>query len=300
MWIFYALGSLFSESLETATDKIALVKNKKIDSLAASFLRLLMVCGISGLVGILGILGPLKLLLLWPIILVGVMDAVASLAYTYLLKHIEATGTAIVSYFSPLLYLAVDTSLLKTHLLPLQIAGILLLVLGGIMFVFDPKKFRFKKEFTPIVWGLIAFNFIFGGVEYYSFKYYAGAHQLNEISFIFSFELVCIALLAAIVIGLGKYRAVWRGFTKTNYFGLVGISKSLDLACMYLWLHAITLASVSQVNATSSFYPLMLIAVVYLMQKLFKLKAEEKFSRGHLAFKLVAVVLLCAGGFLIR
>lgn len=300
MWIFFAIGSLFSEALETATDKIALVKNKLIDPLAATFLRLIMVCLISAICGMLGFLGPLKLLLAWPIVLVGLLDASASLAYTYLLKHVEATSSAIVSYFSPLLYLAIDVNLLKTHLTPLQILGIFFLVFGGVIFALDPKKLRFKKEFTPIVWGLLAFNFIFGGFEYYTFKYYFADHRINEISFLFSFELICVFLLGLTVVFSGKISAVWRALTRSSYFRMVGISKSLDVGASYLWLHALALATVSQVNATNSLYPLMLILVVYLAQNLFKFKAEEKFSGGHLTYKLIAVILLCAGGYFIR
>ena len=300
MWIFFAIGSLFSEALETATDKIALVENKKIDPLAATFLRLLMVCSISAVCGLLGIFGPLKVLFSWPILMVGTFDAAASLAYTYLLKHIEATSSAIVSYFSPLLYLAIDVSLLKTNLTPAQIAGIFFLVFGGVVFALDPKRIGFKKEFTPIIWGLLCFNFIFGGLEYYSFKYYFSHNRINEISFLFSFEMTCVFVLAMVVIFLGKLKQVWLALTKTNYFRMVAVSKGLDVTSSYLWLHAIGLAAVSQVNANNSLYPLMLIVVVYLAQSLFKFKAGENFSRSHLIFKLAAVVLLCVGSFLIR
>src|SRR5579859_3168208 len=167
MWIFYALASQFFNAAETTVDKVALVNNKGVDSLGGTFLRVFLFCFYFGVGGALGLLGNLRIYLPLPIIGIGVICAGSSFAYTYLLKRIEATSYTALSYLSPLLYLIIDTQLLKFHLSALEVLGVLLLTAGGIMFVVNPGQLKLKREFTPIVFIMLAYVFFIDAAQNY-------------------------------------------------------------------------------------------------------------------------------------
>jgi uncharacterized membrane protein len=180
-----------------------------------------------------------------------------------------------------------DSYIIKAYLTIFQALGIILMTAGGLMFVIEPKKLKFKKEITPLVWFMLGYNFLLGAAEYYGFKYYFTNYHINEVTYGFNVWLVSLAVLLLAVLLSGKTKTLFSTITKRpDFIGYLTISKSFDAAQWWLYLHALSLAAVSQVNATSEFYPLMLVAIIYIAQHLFKLKAEEKFYQGHLAFKL--------------
>ena len=301
MWIFFAIGSLVLNSFETTTDKIALVGDKVMDYLAASFWRVFLFCLFYGLLGLTGTVGKLHIFLPLPLLIIGIFCASSSIFYTKLLKQIEATGYAVLSYMAPVLYLFVDIFIIKAHLTGLEAIGILLLASGGVMFVLNPKTFRVKKEFTPAVFGMLVYNIFINASQYYAFKYYFNRGLINEVSFYFNIWIVTLIVLVGFLVVRKKTSVTLHSLRDHKKFmATITLSKFFDVSSSLLWLHALAMATVSQVNATDAVYPLMMIAVVYIAQSLFKLKAEEKFSQGHLAFKLAGVMLLCVGGFLVR
>lgn len=301
MWIFFALASQLSNALENTVDKIAVVGYKQIDSLCATFLRVGMYVLIFGLIGATGILGHMRIFLPWPIIALGVFWAGGSLCYTYFLKHLEITAASVLSYAAPFIYLLIDSFVVKANLSLFQISGIILMTLGGLMFVVDPHKLKVKKEITFWVWAMLLFNFIMGAAENYGFKYYFTHYRVNEVTYGFSVWFVTLIALFLAILFFGKIKTLFLTvMSRPKFIGALTISKTFDSAQWWLYLHALSLASASQVSATSEFFPLILLLVVFAAQSLFKFKAEERFSRGHLSFKLAAVVLLFVGGFLIR
>lgn len=190
--------------------------------------------------------------------------------------------------------------LLKLHLNFAQVAGILFLVTGGFMFVVSPTTHHLKKEFTLKVFGIFLYDFFINVVEYYGFKYYFEQQALNELSFFFNIWFIMMVLFAVVTVARGKYGVVWRTATEKFFLGKVALSKWFDAASSYSYFHAITLATVSQVSATEAFSPLVIVGVAFLMQRILRFKVGERFSHGHLAFKLGAVILLGVGGYLAR
>lgn len=300
MWILFAIASLFFQAVEEAVDKIAIVKDKTIDLFAATVVRNFLFWLWIAVFGIAGFLGSLKIMLTWPILLLAVILIGGGFFYTYLLKKIELTESAALSYVSPALYLIIDAALLKLNFTWLQAMGILLLTAGGMLFVINVKGGGIKEEFTPQVWAIFVYNFLISGVQYYSFKYFFETQGLNEVSYYFNIWLVMLVMFLVIALVQNRWSALWRAAREHLYFDKMLLSKGCDAFAAYLWLHALTLASVSQVNAIGSIYPLILIGSLYLLQNVFKFKAEENFSKGALSLKLVAVALLCIGGFLAK
>jgi len=301
MWLLYALGSLIFNAAETTVDKVALVSSKTIDALSGTFLRVFLFCFYFGVGGAIGFLGTLRIFAPWPIIGIGIICAGSSLVYTYLLKRLEATGYTALSYLGPLLYLIIDTQFLKFRLTPFEVLGVLLLTAGGVMFVINPGQLKFKKEFTPIVFIMLAYNFFINAAQNYGFKYYYETRGLNEVSFYFNVWTIALIVLLGVMLASNKLGSLWHTVNGNQRFvKTIAVSKLFDAGNSWLWLHALALVTVSQVNATDAIYPLIMIGVVYIVQNVFKLKVEEKLSQGYLGFKLAAVGLLCLGGFLVK
>jgi uncharacterized membrane protein len=108
-----------------------------------------------------------------------------------------------------------------------------------------------------------------------------------------------------VVIGLfivALYKNSWNTFAYTarhnGYIAKITLSKAFDFFYSLLWYHAIKLATVSQVNALESFFPLILLVMLYLSQEKFRFNAGEKLDRSTLVQKILATALLVAGAWL--
>ncbi len=236
----------------------------------------------------------------WPIFVLAVIFMGSGFFYTYLLKRIELTSASVVSYASPFFYFIIDAILLKVGFSTFQAMGILILTAGGMLFVIDPQRRGLRREFTPRILGIFVYDFVISGIDYYSFKYYFDVYHLNEVSYFFNIWLLMILLFLAVIAIRGSWKVVAHAALDHDYIGKVTVSKFFDAASAYTWLHAIALSSVSQMNALNAFFPVALIIVVYIMQNMFGFKAEEEFSKGRFAMKILAVLFLCIGGFLAR
>lgn len=299
MWQLYVLFALTLDSVEHVVDKVAMVKDRAIDTLIASFHRTSLYFAFSTLLGLLGVFGPLRFYFGWQTIVVTVLWMVGTYAYSHLLKKIEVTGSSILSYITPSVFLFVDVFCLNAHLSPAQAIGIFLLMLGGILFVIDDRRLAIKKEYTRYIWGIFLFNCLLYGAEFYSFQYLHVHEDLNEVSYIFSiWSLVALGLLIMIV-ARGKISQLLHSYVINRpYLLKVSLSKSIDAMTSIFWFKAATLASVSQINAFGSFSPVILFIVVYVAQEIFGFHAEEGFQKSALRRKVPALLLLCLGGWL--
>lgn len=297
MWQLYVLGSLVFNSAENVIDKNALVENTRVDFWVATFWRPFLFFIATAAIGLLGWLGPLHFFFHWTILLLAPVGAFSSIFYTYLLQKVELTATVAATYITPFLFLFIDTTFLHTPLTVWQILGIILLVLGGLGFSLDGETRRFKKELTLPVWGMFAFGVFWSGSEAYLFKYLNAAYGLNSVSFFATMWLIASAVLLVLVFVRGKSRLLLRK-PGLAYVRRSAVSKSCDATSSVLWAQALPLAAVSQVSAFEAFDPLILFVMVVLAQGLLRLQLREKLSRDHVLWKLGAVCLLIAGGWL--
>src|SRR5580704_2891508 len=113
MWQLFALASLFSSSCESVIDKVAIVSDKKVDSLVATFLRITVFFFATLVIALLGFLGGVQFIFVPLIFLVAFVGVANSLVYTYLLRRIEITGIFAFTYLAPFLFLAIDTRILQ-------------------------------------------------------------------------------------------------------------------------------------------------------------------------------------------
>ena len=299
MWQLYALGSLFASASQSVADKVAIVADRRIDSLVATFWRLLLFFVFTLVIGLFGWLGTIQFSFNWVILLVAMAGICNSLIYTSLLRRIEITGIGAITYLSPFLFLLIDTRILHTRLSGGEIAGIFLMVLGGFAFAIDGKTHHFKRELSPLVWIMFLFMVIYSGIESYSFKYLHGLNGITAVGFTVSYGLVMvIGLLAFVVLG-GRSHLLWKHAAKT-YLPRIAVSKAFDATSSVLWVQALTLAAVSQVSAMEALEPLVLVVFTVLVQDILRFRAGEKTGRGRMQWKAAAVSMLVLGGLLVN
>jgi hypothetical protein len=298
MWQLYALGSVIFETGEEIIDKIVIVSDLAINTIAATFYRNVAYVLIAVIVGMTGILGHMTFFISWPIVLVGILFVGSALCFTYLLKHIELTGSSALGYSRPIIFLLVDILVLNVPFTGFQVAGVLLLILGGMLFVINPLTRRLKPEYTKYIWLIFIYETITYAVEFYVFKYYS-SQNLNEISYIFSTNVIMMAGLTVVTLWKGSWANLKALATHNHYLLKMILSKAFDFTYVVLLYRALKLATVSQVSATEAFYPLILIAGLYIIQGGFKFKAGEQFDRLNLLQKTLGTIALVLGIWLV-
>lgn len=298
MWQSYALGSIFLKSLQSVTDKAALVRDVRIDTTVATFYRVFFFLIAAIIAGYAGILGVLDFSFHWLFFVLAPIEVISSLLYTNLLRRIEITNIAAVGYMAPLVFLVIDTTVIGVSLTPAQIAGIIMLVLGGTAFSIDGKTHHFRH--MPLrTWMSILFIFIIAlGSQAYAFKYLADTTGMNALSFYGSLLSLVTVLLSLLLLYKKKTSLLFSRAARV-YVPYAFAGKTFDLFSSVLYLSAIGLSSVSQVSAFIALAPLILFLVTAIVQSLLRVRLHENLDHKHTPWKLGAMLVLVAGGLLV-
>lgn len=156
--------------MENAVDKLAVLRAYGLHSVVQTFYRVTVYVVIIAAVGMTGAVDDFAPLYDWRIPVLGFFGALVSLSYTYALAKIEVTSIATISYVSPVFFLLVDIFWVGANISPTQIAGISLLVLGGIGISLDGSSRKVKEGITPAILGIFLYWTAFHGTERYLFK----------------------------------------------------------------------------------------------------------------------------------
>jgi drug/metabolite transporter (DMT)-like permease len=298
MWQYYELGALFTSAAQDVVDKFAIVRSNSIDTAIASFHRTVFFLLATIIIGVLGPLGSLRLFFHWEVLLFAPFCVIASLLWTYLLRHVEVMTIGAAFYVAPLLYLFIDTHLLAKHFSVEQVTGMFLLVAGGVGFSIDGKTFRPKTELTGRIWGALLLALLYGGAEAYFFKYLNATYELNGVSFYASLWLLSTVALLFLVLLQGKERLLFDR-TARSYVPRIAVSKSCDAASSVLNAQALSLAAVSQVTAFDALYPLISFALVVIVQSYLGMRLNERLYREQFLWKACSIALLVTGSLLV-
>ena len=299
MWQIFSLLSVLSNAIEETVDKAAIVGNKAVDTIGATWVR----NAISVVIAFLG--GWLierhfpHLFLSLPIIILGVLYAIQAILYTTILRHIEITASSLITNFIPIVFLPIDILIVGAPFLPRQIVGVFLLVAGGVIFFL--KHERFTKQHLQLLTGVFVFDVIIYGLESYSFKSLFVTNALSATDFLWSMWSVMLFVLSMVFIGMIIYQKALPSLAHySSYIQRSLVSKTADYTGSFFFLQALTLASASQVAAMKAIYPLTLVVLVIIAQKRFDIDLGELLDRNTLFQKIIASIVLCVGVYLIR
>lgn len=132
MWQLFSVLSLVTKALEASIDKVAMIRSEPLDPVVMSFYRVAVYVVIIIAVGCTGLVDRFDYVSDWRLPLLGLGGALVSLGYTFAIGKFEITNLAAVSYAAPVGFLLIDAFAMGASLTAIQMAGVLLLALGGI------------------------------------------------------------------------------------------------------------------------------------------------------------------------
>lgn len=299
MWQIFSLLSIVSSAVEVVVDKAVMVRGKTVDIIGATWFRNLILVGVTFLGGWLFEGHIPHIFLSVPIILLGLLYAGQALLYTTALRHIEITASSLVENFIPLVFLPIDIFIIGAPFLPRQIAGVIAMVAGGVLFFFKHKGIT--KRHIQFVAGIFLFDALVFGLEGYSFQSVFAANTASAGDFLWSMSSVMLLALSAVFVGACLYQWEIPSFNSYGSYARGSLlAKTIGYLESFFFLQAVALVSISRVAAMNALYPLILIALVIITQKRFNIDLEELLDRKTIFQKIVASILVCIGIYLIR
>ena len=301
MWQLFSIGSSFFTALEETIDKANIVSQKAIGMFTATFIRNAAYLAIALLAPLI-FTGHVPQVAFTPLLLaLGITNAAYSLGYTFLLRRLEVSVSGIFSNLLPIIFLIIDILIFHRVLLSRQIAGIVFLVVGGSLFVFHSSARKLTRRQTWTTVGIFIFGAFYYGFEAYLFQSYAMHRGMSEVSFLVSAGVSTIlVLLLAGAVRMMLSAPSPKTKLVVHYSAWSLLSKMADYSSAALFLYALARASVSQVSAMGSLYPMILLVVVIVIQKGMRVNLEEVLDRNTAWLKICAVVVMSLGVFLVQ
>jgi drug/metabolite transporter (DMT)-like permease len=280
-----------------------MVKQQAIGLLSATWIRIGTYCVIAYIGGYL-IMGETPALILgWMMVILGLINALNSYFYSVLVRRLEITTSGVIFNLAPLVFLFIDIVLLKKGLSLTEICGVLLLVVGGILFLGRKHLIeKFGKDKRLAVFGMFIFGVFYLGFQNYLFQYYSLHYHIPETNYLLSLGMWTFVFITAGLIfsSLRGTRVKSNLRVYMHYTAGSFAAKTANYGATYFLLKALLLASVSQVYAMEAFFPIMLMFLVLILQGSMHIKMQEDMSREALLHKITGVILISAGIFLVK
>ncbi len=302
MWQLSSLIALCFSATSEVIDKAVMVGSKSIPLLLAAWIRNAIAFLISLFV-IVVVDGSFPTILLsMPIILLGTLYGLAALTYTIVLKQVEVTASSIMTSFIPIVFLPIDLVILRTDLLPRQITGILILIIGGLLFFYRKRMgSALSRKQIVILVAIFLFDALLVGFESYLFKDYFASLRFTEMGFLVNVWGVIFLFLSTLMMLQMIYeRRIPALKPHVRYMKGSFYSKLAEYGNSFFFLKALTVASTSQVASMKSFYPVILLLVVLGTQSKLKVNLEEYLDRKSFIQKAIGIVIICLGAYLAR
>lgn len=303
MWQAYSVLSSFFSAFEESIDKANIVRQKTIGLFAATWIRNVAYTVIAFFAALLIEGHGEKLLFTAPILMLGAVNAANSIFYTVLLQRLEITASGILFELTPFVFLFTDMYVTRSRLSPPEVLGIFLLVVGGWTFLGAKSSIAAKDRKKKLaIGGIFLFNLVYYGFYSYLFKYYSAYRHVTETRFLLSGGIATVFFLSIVCLAsmVLQKRVPPRKHVVAHFTAISFTSKIADYASSYFFLSALALASVAQVSAMESFYPVILMLVVIVLQGWMHVRMKERLDRKSLAHKLAGVVLISLGMYLVH
>lgn len=233
------------------------------------------------------------------LIVAGVLSAVALFLYLYALEEDEAS--IVVPFFQtiPIFGIILGYALLGELITNHQILGSIVIVIAGIILSIEIEStsgFAMKKK-VPLLMLLSSFCFAL-----YEVLFKIGSLDVGFL--IGSFWQYCGLLLFGIVlyVSIPQYRLDFRNLIKRHtpsFFGLNIVNESLTVIGNSFYNFALLLVPVGLVMSTTAYQPLFVFIIGSFLALYYPNLQTEKISLRHLTQKILAIVLILIGTYIL-
>jgi uncharacterized membrane protein len=293
IWYIWALLAMVASSCETIIDKAILIKKpEKIDFLVAMFYRnFWFFIGIA-LIGITGFMGKLSFIFNVPFLVLAIIYPLTSFSYDYFLRNNEVSRFSAIFRIFPIFFFAFDKLFFHSSFSFIQIIGILLLVIGAMIFSIDIKKN--KSSFSGEGW---FWMFVYMGINMYLYVVFKiSSRTINGVSFYFSIWALMMLVYVLSLVLTRKYLKMKETALADNFLVKTIVSKGFDSLGGVFYLQAISLSSLTLASAFNSFSPLVLLTILLFVSLATRTNLKEDFSKNVVWQKVIATALLIIGG----
>lgn len=188
-------------------------------------------------------------------------------------------------------------SFLKEILPPWGLAALVLLIFGSLIISFEKSR-RHNGWHGGMLWGvlggvLMAASHVTAKYAYTAYGFYSGFVWTRGMIGVFGLLLLLSPLVRRSVFGSRPKEAVAH---KKNPFMLITMDKFLGIIGMVLIQYAVSLGSVTLVNAMAGVQYAILIILVAFLSKFFPKLFREQYAKGEAVQEILAVIII-AGGF---
>lgn len=263
---------------EEIIDKVVIIKKPtKIDPFVASFFRNFAFFVFTLIAGILMVFGKISFFFNINILILAILWPLNSLAYDYFLRNIELSRSQGVFYTFPFIFLFIENVFFHISYSYLQITGIILLVLGAIIFSFDGSLKIPVFNLKSILWMFIKL----ATYAYFLIVYKMFENEVNEISFYFSTWIIVIAFYLIIIILTRKYKKLRQTAVSENFLKKTFLSKGCDFIASIFYLKALSLTTLTPLSALTSFSPIILLLILLMISHFSNINVAEDFHVNH-------------------
>ncbi|MFH0977794.1 MAG: EamA family transporter [Candidatus Woesearchaeota archaeon] len=227
---------------------------------------------------------------------VGVVWAVSAFLYFSAFQQEEASRVVPLFQLSPIFVLALSALFLRESLTSRMLEGFFLLVFGGILIT--SRRLNGKWKVSRILWIALALCLMLATITTSEKYIYSQIPVIDGLLWLRIGALIPIPF----ILSQRRYReevaSTWRRIPGTRKFVLLG-NELLTLAGYIAGSFAVALGSPSIVSALGGFQPLFVLVFAVLLSLWLPKVLKEELAPGTLAMKLLAILLMFAGLWLV-
>ena len=287
-WFTLSILSAFILAIVTAVDKLVLVRWYVTPALM-TFVGELVELGAAGGVWLTIGLSVMPFSMIGLALCAGVLKTLTVLFYYLAIAREEASRITTLFSLLPLFILLSARFVLNESLLPQEHLGVILLVCGAVLITC-------KDKFIPQL--NLAFSFTIIGVLCLTVNQIIIKHLLETIDYwtVFSYVRIgaFLAVLPLLPMVVADVRAI-RSERKGPVLALVAVNDVIAVSGVLIFTIAVSLGSVTLVNALGSLHALFLLVIVVIVGTVNPNILREELKKSVLALKLVAMLLMICG-----
>ena len=291
-WFTLSLLAAFLWAIVSAVDKLVLVRWRVAPVLMtfiAGLIGLIAACGVWLMLGF----SEMSYSRIGLALGAGVCFTLATLFYFLAIAREEVSRIVTIFYLLPLFILLSARFVLHESLQPQEYQGVILLVSGAVLITCKDKLFpRLNLAFCIAILGVLCVT-----VNQIIIKYLLEA---TDYWTVFSYVRVgsFLAVVPLLPIVVSKVQAI-SSERKGSVLALMAVNDTIGVGALFIFTIAVSLGSVTLVNALSSVQLLFLLLIVVTVGTVNPNILREELGRTALLLKLIAILLMICGTFAI-
>ena len=231
------------------------------------------------------------------IVVTGILYVAAMFPYLHALNRDEASTVAPLFQLMPVFNYFLAYYFLNEQLTSGQIMASLLIIFGAILISLDINE-KMPKIKTDVLW-LMALSSLLFSITTLIFKFVALEERFWRTTF---WEYIGLTIAAIVLFSIKKYRIQFFNIIRENKLSFIGLNfanEGITIAGRMIMGFASLLAPLALVWVINGFQPVFVFIIGIVLTIFFPHFGEESLRKRHLAQKIIAIVIMFIGAYLL-